>query len=176
MTIPKEERNRILRRFLYNVHVQDRPHMMESGPGYDNIEILWRKYNEAFRGIALLAESIFDSDDDITNLGDNIVNIGDTINNITGSDEIFSGFTPDGGHNLTTAFSDIPIDTEFRKDTPFSHSASSPEVGITETFDYEIIVEAGFKLNEGDIIELKLQRDTGSGYADIDCAKAYCGL
>ena len=139
MTIPKEERNRILRRFLHNAHVQDRPHITEQGPAYDDIEILWGRYIEAFQGIALLAEALFESDDEIISLGDNIVNIGDTINNVTSKDEIFSGFTVGGGLGLSASFSDIPIDTEFRKDAPFIHVASSAEVEINETFDYEII-------------------------------------
>ena len=89
--------------------------------------------------------------------------------------EYFFGYNHTGGTEITTTKSDLTITDEVRKDDSFTHTPSSAEVEINNADDYEIIVDAGFTINEGDFVELSISYDDGTGYVPVEGAVAYCG-
>ena len=90
---------------------------------------------------------------------------------------LFFGCDTIGGTAISNVVrTDIPINGEVVKDSPYTHAANSAEVTVSNKRKYEIIFEAGFSLTDGVIIEVQLQKKpAGGSFADMDCGKAYCG-
>jgi len=88
----------------------------------------------------------------------------------------FFGYTASGGQGVDADGEDLPIVTEVREDSAFSHSAGSAEVEIQEEGYYEIIAESSFNLHEDNIVELAIYHDDGTGYALMPGAIANCGV
>lgn len=69
----------------------------------------------------------------------------------------------------------LTLDTEIIDDGAYDHTALSGIVCLVLSGDYFIDLDASFDMNEGDSVEMRLQRDTGSGYVDVPGAVGYCG-
>lgn len=91
------------------------------------------------------------------------------------SDRSFFAYHAAGGVTVNAVDTDMPLDTEVVESPMFTHAAGSAEVTINQTGYYNIDYNAGFSLNEDDIVEIRIQRDTGGGYADIPGSSASCG-
>lgn len=178
-TITDRVRNLLRQPLVYRDGVPDRPHVQEPGPVNDNIEILWRKNTDLRKALADILDSLFDVDDSLNTVYGDVTRINNSVINIVNNnlnEKRFSGYNEAGGDNIAGTFIDLPITDEQRKDVEFIHAPASYEVEINETNEYEIIAEAGFNLNIGDVIELSLEYDDGTGYAPVVGARAYCGL
>lgn len=92
------------------------------------------------------------------------------------ADRSFFGYHGAGGVTVGIADTDMPLDTEVIEGNMFTHAAGSAEITINQTGYYNIDYNAGFSLNEDDIVEIRIQRDTGGGYADLPGAVASCGV
>jgi len=71
---------------------------------------------------------------------------------------------------VTTAPTDIPINTEVVKDSPFTHSVNSAEIAITTDGNYLIIVSASIMAITGSSrssAEMWLNISTGSGFNEV---------
>ena len=69
------------------------------------------------------------------------------------------------------------VDTEVKEDGAFSHSGSNAEVEILETDYYEMLAEIGVKSEtEGVTFEMRLMRDDGLGYLEVEGSRAFCKL
>lgn len=88
----------------------------------------------------------------------------------------FFGYNSSGGISINSSGVDLTITDEVKKDSVYTHSASSAEVEVTETDDYEIVAECSFSVDTDYIIEMKLFLDEGSGHSAMDGAIAYCSI
>lgn len=71
---------------------------------------------------------------------------------------------------FTTSPTDIPINIEVVKDSPYTHTANSAEITITVSGDYIITVSASMVATNGtnrSSAELWLNVDTGSGFVEV---------
>lgn len=91
------------------------------------------------------------------------------------ADRSFFAYHAAGGVTVNAADTDMPLDTEVVESPMFTHAAGSAEITINQTGYYNIDYNAGFSLNEDDIVEIRIQRDTGGGYADLPGSSASCG-
>lgn len=92
----------------------------------------------------------------------------------TVKERYFGGYDKIGGDVVGLVDKDLEIHQVERSDPAYAHISGNPDIEVTENGDYEIIFDAGFEINEGDTVEIRLQLDTGGGYSDIDGARAYC--
>ena len=60
---------------------------------------------------------------------------------MTSGTEWFSGYDSVGGASSTGAWVDVPLDSEHIKDAAFTHTGSSAEVTVDETFTYQIAAD-----------------------------------
>lgn len=88
----------------------------------------------------------------------------------------FYAFSSTSAETVNNNFVDLTVNTEVRKDSSYSHAMNSAEVTINNAGDHEIIFDAGFTLEPGDIVEVILFIDTGSGYMEMPGATAYCSV
>lgn len=84
-------------------------------------------------------------------------------------------FNGPGGTSVDGTKTDLTLGTNVRLDSAFSHTAGSAEITILKEADYDIDVDAGFGLNEGDYIEVAILVDDGTGYVEIPGSLANCG-
>jgi len=88
--------------------------------------------------------------------------------------EAFSGYTNSNSGTFTT-WIDLPIDTELKKSSGFTHTNPNPDVTIGETGTYLIIAEITIDQVSGNsrsTAEMRLVVDTGGGYNEIDGTRA----
>lgn len=87
-----------------------------------------------------------------------------------GSAEYFDAYDSAGGTDVSAGWTDIPLGTERKKTTDFTHSASSAEVTIntTETYvvAYAITTDNTLGTNRSES-ETRLMIDTGGGYTVV---------
>lgn len=91
------------------------------------------------------------------------------------SAEIFSGVDTVGGVDISSGWTDIPLDTEFKKTSNITHSASSAEVVInrTGTFNISGYVSVVSFSGSNSSTEARLMRDTGGGYSEVVGTRMY---
>lgn len=84
--------------------------------------------------------------------------------------EYFDAYDNAGGTDVSSGWTDIPLDTERKKDTPYTHTGSGAEVTVGETDVYVVAlrvttsVTADTSRSES---ECRLMLDTGGGYSPI---------
>jgi hypothetical protein len=94
------------------------------------------------------------------------------------SADIFSGVDTIGGVDISSGWTDIPLDTEFKKTSNITHTASSAEVVINRTGTFQIsgyISTIAFS-GANTSTEGRLMRDTGGGYAEVVGTRIYSPL
>lgn len=93
----------------------------------------------------------------------------------TASEVSFFDAYNDTSDSFDDTFTDIPLNVEREKDTPFTHVNDSPEVTITETFTYLIVYKTGFDQTGGgrSMVQSRLMRDEGSGYNEVPGTRIY---
>lgn len=138
----------------------------------DNIEILWKKLKE----FSSLLDIYNDLEPTIRDEQEETVPVetgGSTtiINNA--EDNFFFAYDLAGDILVGLTETALTLDTEIEDGTAFEHTSGNAEVEIKSGLKFDIEVDAGFYCNEGDLIELKLQRDEGSGYVDVPGSLAY---
>jgi hypothetical protein len=133
----------------------------------ENIEMLWRRYVRLNEGEEIRGGG----------RGGSVVE-SPTVPSTPSSVTEFCFFAYDliGLINISGTEVPLRLDTQVVANSPFSHTIGNAHVEITQTDSYMIDGNGSFYLNEGDNIEFKLQRDTGSGYVDIPGAIVYCGV
>ena len=87
-----------------------------------------------------------------------------------------------GGLDVTAGYTDIPLNSEFKKTASFTHSASSAEVVANFTgsvlLSGYVTLKASTSINIDGDTEIRLMRDTGGGYAQVSgtlCRTGYEG-
>lgn len=86
------------------------------------------------------------------------------------SHPLFYAYDVVGDIDISSAWTDITLDTEIKDDTPFDHSADSAVIEISVSGDHEITYYAGAYISANSnrcVAEFKLKIDTGSGYTDV---------
>jgi len=144
----------------------------------DNFEWLWNRIIELTQDLNSVNGDIDDNNREVNRIDNNVTNIDNSVTNIINNintSERFYGYNVGGGENIGSVLKDLVLTTEFRKDSPYIFTVGDAEIEINETDKYEIVVNAGFDLNEGDIIEVRISVDDGTGYHFVDGAFAYCG-
>ena len=80
-----------------------------------------------------------------------------------------------GNIPLSSLWNDLTFDSQDLIDGIFQHTPSTAEITVNSNGDFEVIVESGFKSKySGQVCELRIVRDTGSGYQEIPGSRAYC--
>jgi hypothetical protein len=166
--------------------IQDRPVPIESRGDTeskfsiirDNIEILWKRVNKLIKdgdssnsitsGTTVQAPAV-------TTPGTGVPPVHSHADLLKKSN--FFGFHEAGNIAVSTSWVDVNIDTEVKEDGAFSHSGSNAEVEILETDYYEMLAEIGVKSEtEGVTFEMRLMRDDGLGYLEVEGSRAFCKL
>ncbi len=84
---------------------------------------------------------------------------------------MFSAYDSGGEINITATFTDLPLDTQERVDSEYTHTADTAPVTITEAGWYEISYSASAYTSAGGnaqaTVATQLQEDTGGGFATI---------
>lgn len=86
------------------------------------------------------------------------------------SSEYFDAYDSAGGTNVSSGWTDVPLDTERQKDTPYTHSGSSAEVTIGSTDTYVVVLRVTTYTSSGTArsdSECRLAVDTGGGYSPV---------
>ena len=137
----------------------------------ENIEILWKRTKRALDELDNYSGALPNGDENITDIPDVPV---DPPVVVTIQDVLFFAYDAIGQIQFTMLEKPLTLDTEVIKDSEYAHTSDAADVELSDEADYEIEADASFDLNEGDIIELKLQVDTGSGFNDVPGSLAYC--
>ncbi len=85
-------------------------------------------------------------------------------------EERFSGYDTTGGTDVTSGWTDIPLDTEHEKTSGIAHTASSAEVTVNQDGTYHIAGQATCNQTTGSSrsqVQMRLMLDTGGGYAEV---------
>ncbi len=92
--------------------------------------------------------------------------------------DIFSGVDTVGNVDISSGWTDIPLNTEFKKTSNMTHTASSAEVVINRTGTFQIMgfVSTVSSVGTNSSGEARLMRDTGSGYAEVVGTRIYQAL
>jgi len=89
-------------------------------------------------------------------------------------EQYFGAYNTIGGDTVGLTDIDLELHQVERSDPKYAHNIGDADVEVQEVGDYEIILDGGFNIGEGDTVEMRLQLDSGAGFNDIDGAKAYC--
>jgi len=84
--------------------------------------------------------------------------------------QFFDGYDATGGVDISFGWTDVPLDTERKKDAPFLHIGSSAEVEIDETDTYLVLGRMGWEQtgnNSRSAVKVRLVLDTGGGYVEV---------
>ena len=80
----------------------------------------------------------------------------------------FYAYDQDGGNSISTSASLIPLDTEIKKDSIYTHETNSSTITINETGWYQLFYYAGFDdLSTGDVANIYLGKSTGGAFSEI---------
>ncbi|MBN2307262.1 hypothetical protein JXD20_04725 [Candidatus Peregrinibacteria bacterium] len=96
----------------------------------------------------------------------------------SGTAEYFDAYDSTGGTSIDAGFTDIPLGTERKKTTDFTHSTGSAEITVntdgTYYVNYAVTTDITSGTNRSES-EARLMLDTGSGYAAVagSIAKMY---
>lgn len=60
---------------------------------------------------------------------------------VTGTESIFFAYNGEGGTNVPTSETDLPWDTEVRKDANYTHTAASAEISVSKPATYLVLVD-----------------------------------
>jgi hypothetical protein len=101
---------------------------------------------------------------------------GDTIINNNANDSLLFVYDLVGLLALDLPGVALPFNTSYYSHSDYFFTAGDTEVQVNKAGEYEIDVNAGFELNEGTIVEVEIQVDTGTGWNTVDGSKSYCGL
>jgi hypothetical protein len=100
-----------------------------------------------------------------------------TVINNTAKDEEFFGYDISGEKETSGLIeTELTLDTQIIQDIGFNHTAGNAEIEVTKRGSCDIDADASFDVNEGDIVEFKLQINSGVGWVDIEGSKSYCGV
>jgi len=140
-------------------------------PIRDNIEILWRR-------LAKVSDDLnsFSKEDPTTS---STTVEGNTItNNIISSaqDLYFFAYDLVGLVVIGASPTVLTFDTQSNVDSPYSHTLSTGIVEILQSEDYDVEINGSFYGNEGDVVQIKLQVDTGSGYVDVPGSHSFSSM
>ncbi len=91
---------------------------------------------------------------------------------IAGITESFSGVDTIGGVEITSGWTDIPLDTVHNKTSNIAHTASSAEVTINQTGTFAITgyISTATLSGTNSSSHGRLMMDTGAGYVEVDGA------
>ena len=73
--------------------------------------------------------------------------------------------------DISSGWTDVPLNVEREKDSPFVHSTNSPELEVNEDFKYFITATVGIFQNGGNArsnAQMRLMLNTGSGYSFVE--------
>jgi hypothetical protein len=82
----------------------------------------------------------------------------------------FDAYDTIGGTNISSGWTDVPLDGERIKDSAFSHTGSSAEVTINTAGTYLVIGRVGTDVTSGTSRSesgMRIMLDTGNGYSEI---------
>lgn len=88
----------------------------------------------------------------------------------TAEPEYFDGYDTAGGTSIPGSWTDIPLDSERIKDTPFSHTIPSAEVTFNEAGIYTVwgrVTTEAVSGNSRTQLEMRAMFDPGGGYIEI---------
>ena len=90
--------------------------------------------------------------------------------------EWFSAYDSVGGAGTAaSSWVDVPLDTETATSAGFTHTGSNPDVTVNESFMYVIFARVSLRMsnNSRSSSEIRLLRDTGSGFQEIPGTLGY---
>lgn len=93
-----------------------------------------------------------------------------TETNSAGSAEYFDAYDSTGGTDISSGWTDIPLGTERKKTTDFTHNTGSVEVTVNTTATYVVSYTVTTNITSGTSrseSEMRLMLDQGSGYNQI---------
>jgi hypothetical protein len=82
----------------------------------------------------------------------------------------FDAFDSSGGTDISSGWTDVPLDTERIEDSAFSHTGSSAEVTINTSGTYLVFARVGTDISSGtnrSESEMRVMLDSGSGYNEV---------
>ena len=86
------------------------------------------------------------------------------------SSEYFDAYDNAGGTDISSGWTDVPLDTERQKDSPYTHTGSSAEVTIGTTDTYVAVLRVTTYVSAGTArsdSECRIAVDAGSGYSPV---------
>ncbi len=89
---------------------------------------------------------------------------------------IFVAHDSTGNISINSGFIDVPWDVEDKKDTLFTHTASSSEIILNISGDYFIHVEISIEMSSGNSRSssvARIMKDSGSGFIEIKGTRGY---
>jgi hypothetical protein len=93
-----------------------------------------------------------------------------TFQGISEATEYFDAYDAAGGTDISSGWTDVPLDTERKKDAMFEHTGSSAEVTFEATDTVAIFARVAVNVISGSSrseAEMRMSIDTGSGYTEI---------
>jgi len=94
-----------------------------------------------------------------------------TIGSVSGVEPLFfDAYDTVGGTNISSGWTDVPLDGERIKDSAFSHASPSAEVTINTAGTYLVLARVGTDISSGSTrseSEMRVMLDSGFGYAEI---------
>lgn len=93
-----------------------------------------------------------------------------TFQGVSEATEYFDAYDAAGGTDISAGWTDVPLDTERKKDTPFEHTGSSAEVTFQAADTVAIFARVAVNVTVGtnrSEAEMRMSIDTGSGYTEI---------
>ena len=170
-----------IRHYLINPR-QDHPIPIETVENVDtkfdvireNIEILWERVKQ----LKLTAGESASKGGSIAAPSTPSVPSTPVVPTPTIKREKISLFDENGEIVLLASWTDLTFDSQDLKDTIFNHTLLNSEVTVNDNGEFEIITEGDFKshISNNQVCEIRIVRDSGSGYQEIPGSRAYCTL
>lgn len=112
---------------------------------------------------------------DISEETHNKTTISDLLTAGLGPSEQFSGVDTVGNVDISTGWTDIPLNTEHKKTSGFTHTGSSAEITVNVTGTYVLAAYVSTE-NQNNIDDsgsrMRIVRDTGAGYVEVAGTRA----